>query len=160
VKVYVILHWHCEPASVIKNPASKTVSISMCPPTLNRRRIYCPREISYLAWLDTALCATSVFYSSVTGRHKLRHVCYHEALSPQERRSYELLVHHYLHIGTAENFEICDACNSVIAFARPYLDCATCRALHNDFAEYFRESGDDPYNSPEATVITISRTVA
>jgi len=132
----------------------------MCPPILNRRRIYCPQEISYFAWLDTALCATSVFYSSTTGSHKLCHVCYDEALSPQERRGYELLVHHYLHIGTVENFEICAACNSIIAFTRPYLECAICRVLRDDFAEYLRESRDDPYNSPEATVITISRSVA
>jgi len=119
----------------------------MYPPVLNRRQIYCPIEVPYSAWLTTALCATAIFYSCVNNGRKICHVCYDDILDSQERRSYELTVHHYFHIGHEERFEICSACHAAIPLTRSHLECHTCRVLRDDFAEYLRESRDDPYNS-------------
>jgi len=129
----------------------------MCPPVLNRRRIYCFYGLPYSAWLNTALCATAIYYSSVNNSNKVCHVCYADVLDYQEQRSYELIARHYLHIGYEERFEICSACDAVIPFTRPHSECYTCRTLRDDFGDYLQGSEDDPYNSDESTIITISQ---
>jgi len=130
----------------------------MCPPARNFRCPYCRTGVPYSAWLDTTLCVTAVFYLHTNNQIEICDLCYEHIRDSQERRSYELIARHYFHIGYEEHFEICSLCNVIIPLSRPYFECYTFRLLRDDFADYLQRTGDDPYDSADSTVITISQT--
>jgi len=131
----------------------------MCPPYVTRHRPFWYIATSFSAWLDTATCATAVFYSRVSDRTKICVNCYEEPRDPRERRSHELVARHYLHIGLEEQFDTCSLCDNLIASTRSYADCYTCRTLRDDFANYMRTTECHSFDPEESTIIAISQSV-
>jgi len=131
----------------------------MCPPYVIRRPPFWVATTSFSAWLDTATCATAVFYSHVSERTKICVNCYEEPRDPRERRTHELVARHYLHIGPEEHFDTCSLCDNLIASTRSYADCYTCRTLRDDFANFLRATEGDSFDPEESTILTISQTV-
>lgn len=110
----------------------------------------------YEYWSQTAQCAISLFYRNRITRAVLCDECFADCLEPTQ---FERVYRHYLHIGVRERHEECSECFVILASARPYNNCNVCTSTRAGFLNYLRDTGDDPYNNIEPTIIAITQRV-
>lgn len=126
----------------------------MCPPYSIPRRIFLPTHV-FTPWLESARCVTVIFARC---RRTFRPVCASciRTKPSNERNSYDTIARHYLIVGDdSETNEICFDCHSRITSPRHYASCPQCIEVKEHFGNYLAQSGDTPYESPNAVVIAI-----
>lgn len=131
--------------------------LDMCPNHGTFRRPYVIQDrLPYQDWLDTALCSRSVYFQSRDSGRILCTDCF-AYITHSERRSCRVTIRHFVHIGTEEDYEECSECHVILVDNRIIRDCGFCADALRGFVVYLQSSGDDPYNSPEPTILSISQ---
>jgi len=130
---------------------------AMCSPYSLGARTPSP-EIPLLNWLDTAICCFAHCYRHRADKYIICNECFAEQ-SVSDRRFYDSVERHYVHIGIQEELEECSICNNLTTRRQIPSACPTCYHVVQDFAAYLRESGDTPYESDASTIIVVSETL-
>lgn len=123
----------------------------MCP---NNGLVLRP-PLPYQDWLDLAVCVHCVIFQHCETLEYLCCSCLVLDVSIIDRSSYRVIIRHYVNIGDDSEFEQCSECGVEQVRVYPLESCLICIDALREFTVYLQETGDDPYNSPEPTRLSI-----
>lgn len=108
----------------------------------------------YQDWLDLAVCVHCVIFQHRETSEYLCGSCLID-IPATDHGLYRVIIKHYVNIGDDSEFEQCSECEVEQVKVYPLGSCSLCiNALH-EFAGYLQETGDDPYNSPGPTRLSL-----
>jgi len=137
--------------------ARSTFRRTMCPPYRLEPRTP-PPEIPFQDWVDTAICCHTSCYIHQVEDYLVCNNCF-AAQSADQRDQFDSLERHFVHFGFPENLDECSLCNTVITRRQLPDACSGCRYVVQDFIAYLRETGDNPYESSESTLLAIEEII-
>lgn len=127
----------------------------MCIPHNNRYRVIRVQEPPYQAWLNSAVCVTKTFYRRHGFTFNVCSECIRK-IYPRDWENCRTVNRHFLYIHSEPFVSKCTDCFEADTNIRqPVSSCFPCTQYIASFAEYLRTTDDEPYNSPEATVIAL-----
>ena len=112
----------------------------------------------YSPWIDTAVCREVRFFRHQITEQILCDSCRAELHEQDQNASvyYDRISRHYIHIGPAERYARCWACDREITpYNRAVVCCTSCDRVLTKYLYLLYNSDDTPHLDSEATVITL-----
>ena len=77
--------------------------------------------------------------------------CYTSA-SENEKRNYQGVLQHYIHLGLPERFEYCSACSVLTVTRHVVASCPDCPEVLEKFIAYLEKAGEQSWSDPDSIV--------
>jgi len=138
--------------------ARSTFRRAMCPPYRLEPRTP-PPEIPFQDWIDTAICCRTSCYIHRIEEYLICNECF-DAYFTGYRHQFDSIERHFVYFGAPETLDECSSCSVLITRRQVPDACPTCRHVVQDFVIYLRESGENPYESDEGTLLAIEEIIS